>query len=217
MILDKYYETTLKLQNVDLRLNYRISADEINKLQPDVVILTIGAEDRVPDIPGGKQTNVITGTQVLLGDKQVKGEVAVVGGSMIGCQVALHLAENKCSVKLIDRRKKSDFASGLMCDNVKLATLDRIANKNIKIYDEMEVVEIKEKMLILKNNKGDKEEVKIDYVVFCDEFVSKKDIVPEMISKSITVFQAGDCIRPRNIYSAIHQGADVAFKIGSIM
>ena len=91
--LVKYYETTLKLQNVDLRLNHKISVEEINKLQPDVVILAIGAEDRVPDILGGKQTNVVTGTQVLLGDKQVKGEVAVIGGSVIGCQLALHLAE----------------------------------------------------------------------------------------------------------------------------
>lgn len=215
--LVKYYETTLKLQNVDLRLNHKISVEEINKLQPDVVILAIGAEDRVPDIPGGKQTNVVTGTQVLLGDKQVKGEVAVIGGSVIGCQLALHLAENKCSVKLIDRRKKSNFASGLMCDNVKLATLDRIAKKNIKIYDEMEVFEIKEKMLSLKNNKGGKEEIKIDYVVFCDGLTSKKEIVPEMIDKSITVFKAGDCVRPRNIYSAIHEGADVAFKIGAMV
>ena len=84
------------------------------------------------------------------------------------------LQRNKCSVKLIDRRKKSNFASGLMCDNVKLATLDRIAKKNIKIYDEMEVFEIKEKMLSLKNNKGGKEEIKIDYVVFCDGLTSKK-------------------------------------------
>ena len=68
-------------------------------------------------------------------------------------------------------------------------------------------------MLRLKNNKGEEAEIEIDYVVFTEPFVPITDIKLEMINENIEVFQAGDCTRPKNIYAAIHQGANVAFEL----
>ena len=205
--LVKYYDATLDSEKVNINLNYKISADEINKLQPDAVVIATGAKEKIPDIPGANQANGITGTSALLGSKHVKGKVAVVGASMIGCQVALHLANTGCKVNLINRYNKSDLAAGLMLDTNKVALLHKISDKDTKIYNETDILEVKEKTMILKNSEGREEEVEIDYIVFTEQFVPVKDITPEMIDKKIKVFQAGDCIKPKNIFSAIHQGA----------
>ena len=72
--------------------------------------------------------------------------------------------------------------------------------------------EIKGKTLILKKD-GETEEVLVDYVVFADEFTPRNNVFQEMIDRNNVVFQAGDCIRPKNLLSAIHEGANVAHKI----
>lgn len=211
--LIKYYETMLRRLNVEVKLGHKVSVDEINRLKPDAVVVATGAEEKIPDFPGAEPSRLTTGSSVLLGHTQVRGEVAVIGGSMIGCQVALCLAEEKsCQVKLISRRKRPDFASELEYGN-QFALNDRIDRcENIRIHDQSELQEIKGRTLVLKKTDG-AEEVTVDYVVFADEFVPRVNLLREKIDEKITVLQAGDCVRPKNLFTAIHQGASAAYKI----
>jgi len=213
--LVRYYETVLPRLKVNIRLEQKISIDDINALKPDAVVIATGAEEKVPDIPGRKQPHVTTGTSVLSGSSQVSGGVAIIGGSMIGCQVALYLADEKgCQVKLISKRKKTDFASELEYGN-RVALLDKIeTNKNIRVYGERDLKEIKGKTLTLNKEDG-MEEILVDYVVFADEFEPRNSILNEAINKKIMVFRAGDCIKPKNLFSAIHEGASVAHKLSA--
>ena len=100
-----------------------------------------------------------------------------------------------------------------MMDNVEMALLKKLSDKAIAYYDETALLEIKENALRVKNKEGEEAENEIDYVVFTEPFVPITDINREMINESIAVFQAGDCTRPKNIYAAIHQGANVAFEL----
>jgi 2,4-dienoyl-CoA reductase-like NADH-dependent reductase (Old Yellow Enzyme family)/thioredoxin reductase len=206
------YEARLRSLNVNVTLNHKITGEEINKLQPQVVIIATGAKEKIADIPGVNQTNVTTGGAVLFGEFQVAGKVAVIGATMIGCQVALHLANNGCEVELISKSNESDFGSGLMMDNVQMALMDRMAEKAVRLRPETELLEIKETEIILKNNEGSKEVLEIDYVVFTEEFVPTKNVPLDIINGNIEVFQVGDCTKPKNVFSAIQQGANAAFE-----
>lgn len=209
----QYYEAVLTRLKVDVRLRHKVSAEDINAAKPDVVILATGAGEKIPDLPGANLPHVATGTSILFQKTPVKGEVAIIGGSMIGCQVALYLAEDRgCRVKLISRRKPGQFASELEYGN-QTAILERIeSNGNIAVYAEAEVEQIREKTLLLKTGEGTKE-ILADSVVFVDEFVPVKDTLEDRIEKRIAVFWAGDCVNPKNLLAAIHGGASVAYKI----
>lgn len=206
-------EARLKSLNVNIKLNHKVTAEEINKLQPDAVIIATGAKEKIADIPGGNRTNVTTGSSVLFGEFQVTGEVAVIGATMIGCQVALHLANKGCRVKLIGKNEESDFGSGLMMDNVQIALIDRLAESEVKLYPATELTEIKEKAIVVKNSDGSQEVLETDYVVFTEEFVPAINMTPDMINENISTFQVGDCTKPKNIFSAIQQGANAAFEL----
>ncbi|MCK5418427.1 MAG: FAD-dependent oxidoreductase, partial [Desulfobacterales bacterium] len=206
-------EARLKSLNVNIQLNHKVTAEEINKLQPDAVIIATGAKEKIADIPGGNRTNVTTGSSVLFGEFQVAGEVAVIGATMIGCQVALHLANKGCRVKLIGKTEESDFGSGLMMDNVQIALIDRLAESEVKLYPATELTEIKEKAIVVKNSDGSQEVIETDYVVFTEEFVPAINMTPDMINENISTFQVGDCTKPKNIFSAIQQGANAAFEL----
>ena len=207
------YEARLKSLDVNIKLNHMVTAEEINKLQPDAVIIATGAKEKIADIPGVNRPNVTTGSSVLFGDFQVAGEVAVIGATMIGCQVALHLANNGCQVKLISKSGESDFGSGLMMDNVQIALVDRLAENDIKLCPETELVEIKEKAIVIKNSDGSQEVFETDYVVFTEEFVPVINMAPDKINENISTFQVGDCTKPKNVFSAIQQGANAAFEL----
>lgn len=181
-------------------------------MKPDVVILATGAEEKFPDIPGIASSHVKAATPVLSEKSTLQGDVAVVGGSMIGCQVALYFAENsEHMVKLISKRKKEKFGSELEYGN-QIALLDLIERTtNIEILDRTELQRITEKGVFIKNPSGSKN-LSVDYVVFADEFVPK-NLNYQGISKDITVLRAGDCVTPKNLLSAIHAGATSAYKI----
>lgn len=207
------YEARLKSLDVSIKLNHKITAEEINQLQPDSVIIATGAEEKIADIPGASQSHVTTGTAVLSGKIDVTGEVAVIGATMIGCQVALHLARNGCRVKLIGKTPESDFGSGLMMDNVQIALIDRMAENGVKLYPETELTEIKENAIVVKISEGGQEVFETDTVVFTEEFVPVITITPDMMNENINTFQVGDCTKPKNIFSAIQQGANAAFEL----
>jgi NADH dehydrogenase FAD-containing subunit len=100
-----------------------------------------------------------------------------------------------------------------MMDNVQIALVDRLAEKEVKFYPETELTEIKEKAIVVKSSGGSQEVFETDYVVFTEEFVPAINMTPDMINENISTFQVGDCTKPKNIFSAIQQGANAAFEL----
>jgi 2,4-dienoyl-CoA reductase-like NADH-dependent reductase (Old Yellow Enzyme family)/thioredoxin reductase len=210
--LIRYYEAALSRLGIMLKLRHKVSVEEINKVKPDVVILATGAEEKFPDIPGIASSHVKAATPVLSDKSTLQRDVAVVGGSMIGCQVTLYFAENnERTVKLISKRRKEEFGSELEYGNqvVLLDLIERTAN--IEIHDQTELQRITEKGIFVRKPDGS-EELSVDYVVFADEFVPK-NLKYQGLNKEITVLRAGDCVTPKNLLSAIHGGARAAYKI----
>ncbi len=83
----------LQRAGVDIRLNTRVDAALVEKVKPDAVIVAVGGEPirfRVPGIDGPNVTDAVT---VLTGNAKVKGQVAVIGGGLVGIEVAEYLAE----------------------------------------------------------------------------------------------------------------------------
>ncbi|MFC1941318.1 FAD-dependent oxidoreductase [Chloroflexota bacterium] len=72
-------------------------------MKPDAVFIATGSTPIVPDIPGVEKENVVTATDLLLGRRKVGEFVVVLGGGLVGNEVALYLAQDGKKVTVVAR------------------------------------------------------------------------------------------------------------------
>ena len=84
----RYYRVMLDKHQVDVRLNTRVSAEELKAGGFDEVILATGVNPRTPEIEGIDHPKVIGYLDALLERKPVGQKVAVIGAGGIGFDVS---------------------------------------------------------------------------------------------------------------------------------
>lgn len=77
--------------NIDIRLNTKATREMVAKENPDVVVVAVGADPIIPDIPGVTLPHVIPATETTVRRDEIGQNVVVIGGGMVGCECALEL------------------------------------------------------------------------------------------------------------------------------
>jgi 2,4-dienoyl-CoA reductase (NADPH2) len=88
----RYFKKQIELHNVTLKLNTRVSIDDVLKTDFDEVILATGIKPRMPSIEGIEHEKVLSYLDVLKHKKHVGKRVAVIGAGGIGFDVSEYLA-----------------------------------------------------------------------------------------------------------------------------
>jgi len=96
----RYFNSKLQSSGVDLRLNTRVSAAELQAGGYDEVILATGIVPRTPDIPGVEHPKVISYLDAILQRKPVGQRVAVIGAGGIGFDVSEFITHDGESTSL---------------------------------------------------------------------------------------------------------------------
>ena len=96
----RYFNKQLELHNVTVKLNTRVSADDLAKENFDEVILATGISPRTPRIEGIEHKKVLNYIDVLKLKKPVGKRVAVIGAGGIGFDVSEYLTHEGESTAL---------------------------------------------------------------------------------------------------------------------
>ncbi len=95
----RYYNKRLEVLEVEVRLNTRVSAQDL-AAGFDEVILATGIEPRTPDLPGIDHPKVASYIDVIQGKAQVGQKVAIIGAGGIGFDVAELITHKGVSASL---------------------------------------------------------------------------------------------------------------------
>lgn len=88
----RYFQKQIALHQVQLKLNTRVSAEDLQKGSFDEVIIATGIRPRTPKIEGVEHPKVLSYIDVLKLKKPVGKRVAVIGAGGIGFDVSEYLA-----------------------------------------------------------------------------------------------------------------------------
>lgn len=102
--LIRSYITKCKKYGVKVRLNTKVTPELITEEKPDAVVLATGATPLILPIPGINESGLIHAVNLLDGKDSCGKNVLVVGGGMVGCEVADFLAELGHDVTVIELR-----------------------------------------------------------------------------------------------------------------
>lgn len=84
----RYYMSQIKLLGIDLKLNHRVTVDELSGSDWDEVVVATGVTPRALEIPGSDHDKVIGYHDAILNPDSVGKTVAIIGAGGIGFDVA---------------------------------------------------------------------------------------------------------------------------------
>ena len=209
----RYLSTQLKKAGVNVNLGQEVDRELINKIKPDVVVVATGARPYKPFTPGVNKKHVFSYLDVLGGTITPGKKVAVVGGKLIGCEVAEYISQKGGEVVLIE-------ATGAFCQDsgmkVRWLLMERLeGDSKIERRLKTNIEEIKDTSVVV-NKEGKREEIEgIDMVVLSLGAISDNKLADDLnFESSISeIYTVGDCVIPRKMTEAIYEGALVGRKI----
>jgi pyruvate/2-oxoglutarate dehydrogenase complex dihydrolipoamide dehydrogenase (E3) component len=171
----------------------------------DAVIVATGATAlRLEGVPGINDPKVVAAADVLhervfLGDR-----VAVIGGGIVGTEVGLVIAESGKQVTFIEML--DEFMCNITFDERQVYEL-RFADLKVDINTGQKLVEVTKTGIKTEDKTGAVTEFAVDSVVLAAGFRPNRELIDALKAyPKIRVVEAGDCVRPRKIYDAIHDG-----------
>ena len=195
-----YYSSQITKNNIELKLSKEFDLNEMQTLNPDVVVLATGAGINLTKIPGAEE-RAVTATEVLAGTARVGSTAVVIGGGMMGLETAEYLADKGCKVTVVEMDKiAKDIGPTMRWDFV-----SRVRRK-MSILSQTSVLGISEKgVRVLDRNNAEKD-INADTIVIASGLESIRGIRDSEELKKIEYYVIGSCKEPGRIDEAIRDG-----------
>lgn len=199
-LLVDYYMNQLDKLDIDVVLNKSASIESIKEFNPDVVFLAVGATPTLPEIKGlDKVTNKLFPNEVFTQENRIGESVVVIGGGLVGCEVALYLAKKNKEVTILEI---SDSILRDMFLVNKMHFKKLLEEEKITILTKVKVQEIvKERINIIHNNT--ELTIRFNYIIVATGFSADRKLIEESNNQNYDIYDIGDCIKPGKVKDAI--------------
>ena len=205
-----YYIHMCQKHGVLFKMGVTATLDQILAEKPDAIIIATGGEPFIPDIDGVKGVRVVTAWDILEGKKQAGNRVLIVGGGMVGCEVADFLGEHFHNVTLIEMLPEIAQDVPLY---VRYFLMERLMDYGVKIETETSVVKFLDDGAVV--NKAGKESKLdgFDTIVLAMGTKSVNNLKGNLERRVPELYIIGDALAPRQAIDAIEEGARIALKL----
>ncbi len=196
---------------VSIKLNKEVTAELVRQIRPDAVVVATGATPRTPDIPGAAGKNVVQANDVITGKPKVGKSVVVIGGRLVGMEVADLLGEQGKTVSLVTLHHLGENGRPLQKD-IYRTMRDRMIDHGVRIYPDSPALEIRDNGVYVANNR-ELLFLKADTVVLAVGAKPENKLAEEIRGVVPEVYAIGDCVEPRDALWAIREGAEIGRQI----
>jgi 2,4-dienoyl-CoA reductase-like NADH-dependent reductase (Old Yellow Enzyme family)/NADPH-dependent 2,4-dienoyl-CoA reductase/sulfur reductase-like enzyme len=197
---------------VEVKLSTEATVASIKAAKPDVLIVAIGAEPLIPDIPGINKPNVVWAGDADLGKVERGETVVVVGAGLTGCETALHMAQHGSKVTIIDMINELEIAKDAASIS-RMVLLSLLHEHGVEFKTEVKLEEITDTGALVIDKQRNRFEIPADTVVLSMGFTARCETVKALQGLAREVYVIGDCLSPRNLMAAIHDAFNVSVEI----
>jgi len=195
-----------------IKLSSKATAGVIKGLKPDALILAMGSEPMIPDVPGINRNKVVTAIDIAMGRVKTGKKVIVVGAGLTGCEIALEIALKGPIVTIIDLISEQEIARDTNLTN--RMYLRELLNKNhVEILTEVKLEEINSKGVSVLDRNWNKLQIPADTIVLASGATPLTRMAKELSGLAPETYVIGDCYKTRNLMGAIHDAFNVAVEI----
>lgn len=198
-------------EGIEVRLNTPLTKELIEEVKPDEVVIAIGAAPMNLNIPGADLPHVTNSHDVLSGKTTVSGNVIVVGGGLVGLEVAEYIhgkADQITVVEMLDKVAKDLGPLRNIC------VMENLYAFGIQTVTDAKCIEIKRDAVVV-DKAGKTEELPCDYIVVAIGAKARSfDQISEYCREhEIPCHVIGDAVRARRALNAIAEANELSRKI----
>ena len=199
-----YYLAEMQRWGVTI-LKEEAKAEDLEKKQYDGVVMATGAVPAVPPIKGLKKfywTEFLHDNQLPHHQK-----IVVIGGGLIGLEVASKLIDNNNEVIVIEMLE--EMARGMEMIE-KAMTLKKMKEKGATMLVNHRVTEVDEDKVMVESESGQTVFEKVDRIVVA---TGMKPYTPFDIERKTPVYTIGDAFKVGKAQEAIYQARELALSL----
>lgn len=201
----EYLKTQIGKAGIDLRLNTAANPELIRKLNPDALIIAVGALPAKPPIPGIDSPHVIGFYEAIEHEELIGQNVVIIGGGTIGAEIGLELSllkeKNVTIVEMINELA----VQGNMLYKIGLRHKMNEA-KTLQVMLEASCQEITPEGVRVKNKEGREVFLQADTVIIATGVRADKKTAESFCGIVPQTYLIGDCEKPRKIQEATMEG-----------
>ena len=208
--LIRFQKKQAELFGVQCHLNHEVKIEDIQTVQPDVVVLATGSLPAMPSVDGIDNEIVLTYEDVLNGDFPSYKKVVVIGGGPTGLELALYLAECGCKATVVEMLPK--IGSGLEAMTKKMI-LQRLEINKVDLMTSTRLLKIMDNGVVVAGQDQQEKCIEADKVVIAIGTRPDTRLYEKIKSLGYRIFQVGDCLEPRDAKEAIFESAVLGRRI----
>ena len=208
--LNEWYKRELKELNIAVYLKTYVTQDLVQQLNPDVIILAVGAVPFIPPIKGIEKS--ISSIDALCGDAKIGNRVLIIGGGLVGCEIAMDEVMKGRKVTVVEALDHILSTGGQVPLMNKLYIEDMIEHYGINVVTGAKVKEITDYGVKLETA-GSEIQLEADTVINAAGFRSVPSMVQALGCSKATVYEVGDGRKVGNIMTAVWDSYEIARNI----
>ena len=200
----------LEKAGVDVRVNTEVTPDLVEGMEPDVLIIAVGAEPVIPPIPGIDRPEVIIVNDLPERYGKIGNKVVVIGGGLAGCETGLSLALDGKDVTIVEMFDRICPEANPRYRPLLIDQLDR----HVECRTNIRGVRVADEGLLCLDKDGNEVLLKADTIIcavgqrpLTGTAEKLRDCAPEVI-------EIGDCLKPGHVTEAVFQGYWAGIDVG---
>ena len=182
--------------------------EELIELEPDCVIVAVGAHNRLIPVEGAQLPHVLDAWKVLSGRQMCGGEVIVIGGGLVGVETAELLASRGCNITIVEML---DAIAKEESDTVRPILLRELELAGVRLLTGHKLSRITSRSVICTVEDGTEKELPCSFVVMAAGASPEAFASEQLEASGISVIRVGDCAgSPADLCQAVHSAYDAA-------
>jgi len=195
---------------IDLRTGSEASIEEIIALEPAKVVIATGSTPIIPAIPGLE--NPLTAEEVLTGTSETGQRVLILGGGLVGIELAEELAGDGRDVVVVELLE--DVARDMEAITRKM-TLKRLQSLPVEIHTQTRLLRFEEGKALARNETTSEERSLglFDSVLVAVGHQSNDPLSFALREAGLDVEVVGDALEPGQIWDATQGGREAVTEL----
>lgn len=198
----------LERSGAEIRLRTAATPTLVESLHPDVIVAALGAKAKKPEVAGAE--HAIIAEDALQRIDSLGQNVAIVGGGLVGCELALQLGMTGRTVHLLSRKKEVCRDAAYLYREGLLMELKKLP---VKIYNEAECTAITSEGVTVRNADAREYTLLADTVIWAGGYLPMEDEAEQFRTLAYDFWKIGDCAQVRKIYNARREGYNAGSNI----
>ena len=210
--LNAWYQNELKALPVEVHTGENVTAGQLRNMDADVIILAAGSVPVMPKVPGIDDKKVIGCIEAFAHPEKVGQKVMVIGGGLVGCEMALEYAQDGKEVTVVEALPKilsagipSPIPNGQMIP-------DLFEHHHVAVLENHRLSAVEDGRVILESD-GQKKAFDADSVVIAVGFRPVPSMAQELQGCGAAVYEIGDGQKVSTILHAVWDGYEVGNNI----